>query len=111
MNSVIFLGLGIGLLILLWAAVRRSGEPSMRSAAALETSEYLVQLPPSGLLGRCFSEQDVQFVASLGSRRVSRLLLRERRRLALEWLRATRRETRRLFGLHVRTVRFAADLS
>ena len=110
MNTVIFISIGIVLLILLWAGGRRPSAASVRSGAAPEASEYSVQLPPSGLLGRCFSEEDVKFVASLGSRTVSRLLVLERRRLALEWLRLTRREIRRLFGLHVQTVRFAADL-
>jgi hypothetical protein len=36
--------------------------------------------------------------------------VRERRRLAIAWLRQTRREAQRLLELHVRSVRYAADL-
>ena len=110
MNSVIFLGIAIVLLFLLWATGRRPSAPSLRSAVVPEESEYLVRLPASGLLKRCFAAEDVKYVASLGSRAVSRLLVQERRRLALEWLRLTRREARRLVGLHVRMVRSAPDL-
>lgn len=110
MNSMTFLAIGIVLLVLLWAVGRRQGIASVRSGAAPDASEYLVRLPPSGLLGRCFAEDDFGFVAGLGSRDMARLLVRERRRLALEWLRLTRREAKRLFGLHIRAVRFAADL-
>jgi hypothetical protein len=110
MSSVVFVTIGIVLLTLLWARGMRHGSASVRSRSALEASQTIVQLPPSSLLGRCFSQQDVEFVASLGSQAVLRLLLRERRRLALEWLRLTRREARRLLGSHVRTVRFSADL-
>lgn len=106
MNSVIFLIIGIILLVLLWAGSRRRSE----SAGPPDTAEYLVQLPSSLLLARCLSQEDVRFVASLGSASVSRLLRRERRRLALQWLRLTRREATRLFGLHVRAARYAADL-
>ena len=110
MSSVIFVTIGIVLLTLLWARGRRHGSAFVRSRPVTDASQYLAQLPPSSLLGRCFSEEDVRFVASLGSQAVLRLLLQERRRLALEWLRLTRHEARRLFGLHVRTVRFVADL-
>jgi hypothetical protein len=109
MNSVIFLTIGIVLLTLPWAR-GKFGSAFVRSRPVPEASRYLAQLPPSGLLGRCFSEEDVRFVASLRSQAVLRLLLQERRWLALEWLRLTRHEARRLLGLHVRTVRFAADL-
>ncbi|HEY1241131.1 MAG TPA: hypothetical protein VGF16_11270 [Bryobacteraceae bacterium] len=50
------------------------------------------------------------FIAGLRSPAVLQLLLRERRRLALEWLRLTRREARRLLRLHLRSVRHSADL-
>src|SRR5579859_4722309 len=98
MNSVIFLIIGVLVLILMWAGSRRRSE----STDAPDVAEYRVQLPSGSWLARCLSEEDVRFVASLGSASVSRLLRRERRRLALQWLRLTRREATRLFGLHVR---------
>jgi hypothetical protein len=56
------------------------------------------------------SIEDVEFAAQLGSPRILHLLLRERRRLALKWLRQTRREAGRLLRQHVRAARHAADL-
>ena len=110
MNSLVFVTIGIVLIVLLWARSRRQGAALVRSQAAPDPSQYWAQLPPTDLLGRCFSEEDVGFIASLASQPVLRLLFQERRRLALEWLRLTRREARRLIRLHVRTVRFAPDL-
>ena len=111
MNSLIFLSAGLVLLILLWVAGRRRNSDSAGvSGAVPDASEYLVQLPPGSLMARCLSEEDVSFIESLASAGVCRLFLSERRRLALQWLRLTRREATRLFGLHVRTARYAPDL-
>lgn len=111
MNSLIFLSIGLVLLILLWVAGRRrSADSSGAPGAVPDPSEYLVQLPRGSLMARCLSEEDVTFIESLGSPGVCRLFLAERRRLALQWLRLTRREATRLFGLHVRTARYAPDL-
>jgi hypothetical protein len=72
--------------------------------------ESLVGLPDRMLLDRCLSAEDLAFIASFESRPLLRLFLRERRRLAIAWLRQTRREAQRLLQLHVRSVRYAANL-
>lgn len=111
MNWVLVLAIGFVLLLLLWAAGRTRSVPFEGSAGkALDPAEHLIRLPPHALLGRCFSVEDVEFAASLRSPVLLRVLLRERRRFALEWLWQTRLEAGRLFRLHVRTVRHAADL-
>lgn len=111
MNWVVFVAVAFALLLLLWAAGRkRSAPPGHSGGAAPDPAEYLVRLPPHALLNRCLSVEDAEFAASLGSPAVLRLLLRERRRFALEWLRQTRSEAARLLRLHVRTVRHAPDL-
>jgi hypothetical protein len=109
MNSTIFVGIGILLLVLLWLGRRRRLE-SAGASGIPDDSEYLVQLPPRALFARCLSDEDQVFVESLKSVEVSQLLVRERRRLALEWLRRTRREAVRLFDLHTRVARHAPDL-
>jgi hypothetical protein len=63
-------------------------------------SESAVRLPPLGLLERCLSAEDVEFTAGLRSPRVLRLLLSERRRLALCWIHQTRHEVVRVVRLH-----------
>lgn len=107
-DSLIFVTIGVVLLVLLWTKSRRHDSAFIGSR--LMSDECLVQLPPSRLLEQCLSEEDVRFVTTLGSKGVLQLLLWERRRLALKWLQRTRQEARRLLALHVRTVRFAADL-
>src|SRR5690242_3012348 len=111
MNSAIFVSIAIVLLLLLWAGRRRRGlEPAAARGATPDPEELSVRLPPRGMLRRCLSREDLMFAESLGSAGVVRLLLQERRRLASEWLRLTRSEATRLFGLHVRMARYAADL-
>jgi hypothetical protein len=102
-------GFGAALLLLVWLAGRRRSEVASIASEDL-SSEYLVRLPPSGLLARCLAVEDVEFATALRSPEVLRLLLRERRRLALGWLRQTRREAARLFRLHIRMARNAPDL-
>jgi len=107
MTLLILLGLAIVAVVLCWAASHRRSE---MTASSQSSSDVLVRLPPRNLFARCLSAQDVAFISGLGSPDVLRLLLRERRRLALEWLRLTRCEAGRLFRLHLRGVRHSANL-
>ena len=111
MSLIVLLGVGIVIVILLWAAGRRRGsEFDASNGNPGEDLGYRLQLPRADLIRRCFSTNDLAFAAKLRSPAILQLLLRERRRLALEWLRLTRRIATRLFRLHVHTVRHAADL-
>jgi hypothetical protein len=99
------------LLLLLLIAWRRSTADDFAAIHdRSESTEYRVHLPERALLDRCLAREDEEFVAELRSPRLLSLLQRERRRLALGWLRQTRREASRLYRLHVRCVRHAADL-
>ncbi len=109
MTSVLLLIAGILLLLFFWAG-RQWLELPGDLESPLDISSYAVRLPPRTLFSRCLSTEDVAFVNSLASPPVLRLLLHERRRLALHWLRLTRREAARLFSLHLRAVRHAIDL-
>lgn len=111
MNLLLILGIGIALLFLLWAAGRnRSAAGADRASRPADPGEYIVRLPPRALLARCLAVEDLEFAVQTASIAVVRLLLRERRRLALAWLRQTRQEAGRLFRLHVRMARHAPDL-
>ena len=110
MSSILLLSIGILVVMLFWVAGRRSAESAGFIGRAQGDSEYQVRLPRPDLLRRCLSEKDVAFAANLRSPAILRLLLHERRRLALEWLRSTRREASRLYRLHVLAVRHAEDL-
>jgi hypothetical protein len=98
----------VGLLSLMWR--HGSYEEIDRAGDIPEGSEYVVRLPKSSLFHRCLSAEDLEFVRLRKSPALLRLFLHERRRLAMAWLRETKREARRLVRLHVRSVRFAADL-
>jgi len=111
MNLVIVTAIPVALLFLLLVAARRDVRQSPRVGAGLpRESDYFVRLPETRLLEQCFSPEDVEFAAGAKIPALLRLLVHERRRLALAWLRETRREATRLYSLHVRSVRHAADL-
>jgi len=110
-NLILIILIALSLLVLLLLAARRgAGESPKLNTALPEDSDYRVRLPQRALLDRCLSPEDVEFVAVLKARPVFRLFLQERRRLTLCWLRQTRRESARLYSLHVRSVRHAAGL-
>src|SRR5579864_3725677 len=102
------IAIALALLYFLWVVWRR--ETRNVTGDLTDPSEYLVRLPKRALLDRCLSPEDVEFAAMLRSPALLRLLVHERRRLALAWLRQMRREAVRLFRLHVRTVRHASGL-
>jgi hypothetical protein len=108
MNLVILIAIPLALLILLIAAFRR-GSTDLPSAYP-DFADHAPRLPNPALLEQCLSVDDLNFVKCLNSRRVLRLLLHERRRLAREWLRLMRRESVRLFRLHVHMVRHSEEL-
>ncbi len=101
----------VALLFLLFVAWRRETRPdSGWSGSSPDRFDTQIQLPNRALLERCLAAEDVQFALMMQSPALLRLLLWERRRLALEWLRATRRETLRVYRLHVRRVQHASGL-
>lgn len=97
---------GLMLLVLRGGSQEEAG-PASGASGCLECP---VRLPDRALLDRCLSSEDLLFISSFHSRFLLRLFVRERRRLAVAWLRQTRREAQRLLRLHVRSVRYAADL-
>jgi hypothetical protein len=107
----LIIAIALALLFLLWVVWRRETKNGSGTGGGIpDASEYLVRLPKRALLDRCLSAEDVEFAAMLRSPALLHLLVYERRRLALAWLRQTRREAVRLFRLHVRTVRHASGL-
>ncbi len=96
---LVFLGAGVALILLLLIVKHpATGE------------EVPAGLPDRAIMERILSAEDARYIASLRLPRVYRLFLRERRRLAIVWLRAIRAEAARLFGLHTRAVRQMQDV-
>jgi len=111
MSLALIVGLCATLAALLVLVLRRNHQPEAGgNYELLNRPESVVRLPDRALLDRCLSAEDLAFISSLRSPRLLRLFLRERRRLAIAWLRQTRREAQRLLEFHVRSVRYAADL-
>ena len=95
MSLALIAGLCAALAALLVLILRRNRdqEPG-ESYDSPNRLEPIVRLPNRILLDRCLSAEDLAFISSLESPRLMRLFLRERRRLAIAWLRQTRREAR-----------------
>lgn len=111
MSLVLIVGLCATLVAMLVLVLSRSRQQEAGgSKATANRPELPIRLPDRMLLARCLSAEDLAFIASFESRPMLLLFLRERRRLAIAWLRQTRREAQRLLQLHVRSVRYAADL-
>ena len=96
---LVFIGASAALILLL-LVVKRPANGELAPAG----------LPDRAIMERILAPEDARYIASLGLPRVHRLFLRERRRLAVRWLRAIRAEATRLFRLHTRAVRQARDV-
>jgi|SRR5579884_3274981 len=107
MDLAIVLGITALLLVLLLITHNRGAERS--SGVALE-SQDLPRPPSRAILDRCLSLEDIRFITTIRSPELLRLLLSERRRLALRWLKQTRTEAGRLFRSHLRAARHAQNL-
>lgn len=111
MSLALIAGLCAALAALLVLVLRRNRE--QEPGGSYDSSNRLkptVRLPDRTLLDQCLSAEDLAFISSFASRHLLWLFVRERRRLAIAWLRQTRREAQRLLQVHVRSVRYAADL-
>jgi hypothetical protein len=62
------------------------------------------------ILLRAFGEDDQRFITALGDKNVERLLLFERKRIALRWIRRKSAEARSIMREHANRAREASDL-
>ena len=108
MDLVIVFGIIAVLLAFLLITRSRCTATGRSSGAAVESQN---PRPPSrAILDRCLSLEDIRFVTNIRSPELLQLLLSERRRLALRWLKQTRTEAGRLFRSHLRAARHAHNL-
>src|SRR5690348_4549836 len=102
---------GIIALLLVFLLITRSrGTAAGRSSGAAVESQDLPRPTSRAVLDRCLSLEDIRFVTSIRSPELLQLLLAERRRLALRWLKQTRTEAGQLFRSHLRAARHAHNL-
>lgn len=108
-----FLSVGVLLFVFLLLLARRGkaeggAEALVNARQALFTLQ--TELLPTGLVGRIFAEDDLEFVDSEGSEDVRALFLKERQKVALLWVGRVRDEIRLLRYLHLGSARFYARL-
>jgi hypothetical protein len=68
-------------------------------------------LLPAKLVDQIFGEQDLTYVATIGSNEIRSLFLSERKRLALTWIRRVRKQVRALKDFHVSRSRMFTQMS
>jgi len=104
----ILIGLLCVVLLLLWALRGRHSASQDHAPEALPVPEF--QRPPRMLVDRIFAERDWIFVATKTGPEIQRIFFRERRQIALFWLRHTRRQAATLMKFHRRAVRRNVEL-
>ena len=97
---ILIIGLGLFLLVLMAVLLYR-----FRSSGAAQESMPRPGVPlsveiPQELVERLFGSDDWNFVRAQGSEQLSRLFLRERRELALSWMRGVRERASGLMNSH-----------
>ncbi len=113
---IIFLAVVVGLLVLLVIAMRRQPARAAGSAGELVTAKKTLESLQSGLLPpelveQVFGQRDLAYVEKMGSKDIRDLLLSERKRLALMWIRMVRRQVRALKEFHVSRSRMFTKMS
>ncbi len=113
---LLYLAVGIGLLVFLWALARRKGAPVegcgqqfVEARQALRTLQ--LGLLPDNLIERIFDGEDFRYVTASSSGEISELFLQERKRISLMWVRRVRSEIRNLMHFHLGYSRLHAKLS
>jgi hypothetical protein len=88
---------------------RRGSEPLAEARQALDVLQLGLLSPD--MVGRIFAKKDFDYVMSETTKKVQRLFLEERRRLALSWVGQVRRQIVSLRRFHLGSARFHAQLS
>jgi hypothetical protein len=116
MSDLIFsVGIGVAFLVLLLLWAQRSARAPLSRRESFRAEEALgafqLGLPTRTLAERIFAQEDWDYVAQQAPPEVRRAFLRERKTLALAWLRQTRLHVGILMRFHRRAVRGNARLS
>jgi hypothetical protein len=103
--GVVLLLLLLALAIKGWVASRQLQEPVLSSA-----EEEGASVCPQVLVSRVFSRDDWEFVRKLNARDLESLFRRERKTVALVWIRQTSGMIRKLMHEHARAARQSKNL-
>src|SRR5712664_4307860 len=111
-----FLAFVLGMVILALAFYILAGSSPKTSKPAVTVDDYakaregleLVFFETAAIETIC-SVEDLNFIARAGNDDVRRLFLKERKRLALLWLRKTQKQVAQLMDLHLRLANYTYD--
>lgn len=110
-----FFAIGLLLLTLLAFLFRHSPGEGASAEQLTDAQKVLTalqsELLPIRFVERIFSSVDWDYVSHQATPDILRMFFRERRALALSWLRQTHGQVAKLMGLHVRFVRGKVDLN
>lgn len=102
---------GLLLVILAHWAFRRAWSASESISSGADASKsFRLELPPADLIERVLDPRDLTFVRKESPAETVRLFERDRRALAISWLRHTRWQVGRLMSYHVGAVRQNTNL-
>ena len=85
-----------------------AGLPGTNAAGQIDEANDAMSFE---ILLRAFGDEDQRFITALGDKHVERLLLFERKRIALRWIRRKSAEARSLMREHANRAREASDLT
>ncbi len=90
--------------------LRRSQKPAVSIDEYSKAREALdAVFVQRAAIERVFSVEDFKFIARTGNDDARRLFLKERKRLALLWLRKTQKQVAQLIDLHLRLANYTYD--
>lgn len=112
---ILFLSVAV-LLFLALIVLARRGRRAEGGAQALVDARHALNalqldLLPSELVGRIFATRDSEYIRAETSTRIQEMFQRERKRIALSWVRQVRGQILSLRRFHLGAARFYAQLS
>lgn len=117
MQLILFLAVGAGLLLLVFAAItRRTGGRAEGSSQTILDARHALStlqknLLPEELIARIFAKQDLEYVLRSTPEPVQQLFVEERRKVALVWVRQVRKGVVTLRAFHRGQARHYSRLS
>jgi hypothetical protein len=112
MQLLPFMAPAFALLLLLLLLRKRPSAPlAARPFPAEPLDAFSLELPPRELMERVCARQDFEFVSANAPRQVRRAFQRERRSMAIAWVRQASRQAQRWMAFYSKTVRHSASLS
>lgn len=111
-EALFFIAIGVMLLIaLLLLSLPYRDRATMETIQNFpEPAAFPLEVPPENFAKRLFECDDCVFVASLKSQQLTRVFSKQRKALALSWIRAMRCSTADLIEQHLAAARTSAEL-